>query len=163
MALNAREKRKIKTAAAIAILILFAIGAFSVFGIGKLAFWLAVPSPTATTKGRVIYYKKGASISRSSRETDRCWVSYEVEGKTYTNYGAGCGWTANVGEEVDVIYQTTEPKNSAVDSHLFVNSFGIAGLLMLAGAYLLIRKLRREADDHKKPTAPDTSLPISNQ
>lgn len=138
MALDTQSKRKLNYLALIAVFLLLAFGAFSVFVVARIAFAYVVPSPNAVTAGRVIHFKPGYRGSQT-----QCWVSYEVDGKKYTNNRAGCGWRASVGDEVDVLYQTTNPEKSAVDSRMFANLFGLLTLLLVIAAYISIRKFKK--------------------
>lgn len=152
------DKGRLLTVLLLVVILMLAVGALMMFVFGRIVFALSVPSPGEITTGRVISYTPGYSTSKYSRTPGECLVSYNVEGKTYYKNGASCGG-ADVGEDVDVLYQTTDPGNSVLDTRANINWIGIVALLLGIAAYFIIRKLKKESGGSNIP--PDSETPVS--
>ncbi len=139
--------RKTKTTLFGLLLIMGGVGCFFLF---LFSYWVnatRISSPTSTTKGTVTAYTPGVSRNGSDRESATCIVTYQVEGKTYTRIDT-CGADIFLsgerpGDEVKIIYQTTDPSKSYVNRNSFFNCVGILGLPLLIFGWLLIRKGKR--------------------
>lgn len=139
--------RKTKTTVFGLLLIIGGVGCFFLF---LFVLWVnatRISSPTSPTKGKVTGYSPGWSDSQNHRESATCIITYQVEGKTYNNVST-CG--ADIfqsgdrpGDEVEIIYQTTNPSKSYVNRKSFFNFVGILGFPLLIFGWLLIRKGRR--------------------
>ncbi len=138
---------KTKTTIIGALLIMGGVGCFCLF---LFSYWVnatRISSPTSTTKGKVTGYTPGWSDSQNRRESATCIVTYQVEGKTYNNVST-CG--ADIfesgdrpGDEVEIIYQTTNPSKSYVNRNSFFNCVAVLGFPLLIFGWLLIRKGKR--------------------
>lgn len=127
----------------IAAVLLLAFGAVSFFAFSTLLYNAAVPSPRAVVRGMVIHYQARRTIDKYSSERGECWISYEVEGKKYYNRHASCGF-ARDGDTVNVLYQTTDPQNSAVDNRFLGNCSGVVGILLIIFAGWQIRVIKKK-------------------
>lgn len=132
-----------------------------VFAIFKIADAVSVPAPRASTKGKISYYDRGRRSGKYGSRISHCWVDYEVAGKTYKKMGASCFAGTEIGDEVDVVYQTTNPENANVDHRTVWNITGIIGLLFGVMSFFLLRKLIR-MERNKDAPGSATPLPIVN-
>ncbi len=132
------------------LLIMGGVGCFCLF---LFSYWVnanRVSSPTATTTGKVITSRPSLVISDHSRELSSCSYDYKVEGKNYTILST-CG--ENIfqsrdmpGDEVEIIYQTTNSSKGYVNRNSFFNFVAILGFPLIIFGWLLIRKAKRMSD-----------------
>ena len=126
-------------------------GCFLLFILGLVINTVRIPSPSATTKGTVISRKE--LISGKSRRAD-CILAYKVDGETYTiisTCGANIPMFAEMeGDEVEIIYQTTEPSNGTVNRQGFFNFLGVLGIPLIIFGWLLTRKGMRMSADNEQ-------------
>lgn len=137
-----------------ALLIMSGVGCFFLFILGYLANSSKIPAPTAATTGKVITYKPGFSTSDTTWESPQCTFAYRVNEKFYTTINT-CGadifpFAERLDDEVEIIYQTTNPSKATVNRQSFFNFVGILGIPFIAFGGLLIRKGKRmNADDNR--------------
>jgi hypothetical protein len=136
MDIDPNSKRMLTLVSLIIIALALALGSFFVFAVSKYTYAVGVPEPTAVTGGKVSSTKY---IPGSRTGHYECSVIFLVEDKPHYINHARCLW-AGVGDEVNVIYQTTHPDRADVDNRLFWDVFGIIGGLLLIVAYVLFRK-----------------------
>lgn len=134
------------------LLILGGIGCFFIFLFSYGVNATRISSPTATTKGKVTSYSPGWSDALNRRESATCIFTYEVEGKSYNNvntcgddlFGSG----ERPGDEVEIIYQTTNPSKSYVNRSSFFNCVAVLGIPLIIFGWLLMKKGMRMPDGH---------------
>jgi hypothetical protein len=136
------------------LLIMGGVGCFFVF---LFSYWVnanRISSPTSTTKGTVTSYTPGVSRNGTDRQSATCIITYQVEGKTYPRVDT-CGadiflFGERLGDEVEIIYQMTDPSKSYVNRNSFFNFVAILGFPLLIFGWLLMRKgMRMPVEDNQ--------------
>jgi hypothetical protein len=128
------------------LVMILALGAFSVFALSRYMYAVDVPEPTAVTTGKVTSMKYIPARRAGHYE---CSVTFVVLDQPHYINRAPCLWTG-VGDDISVIYQITHPDRADIDNRLFWDIFGIVGVLFVIIAYFLFRKIRKLSKDSEQ-------------